>query len=69
MNNTIAIPAGHWHLICHKLGFNGVRTDQFQRYFKCNTEWKSNLDNDTGPVMILKFENPADLTIFALGWL
>lgn len=80
MNDTVVITAARWHEICHELkldeyGGANDRKPAFEDCFNCTVTWKSRLDEWNGnpttrpdPVMILKFLNPHDSTIFALKW-
>lgn len=74
--NTVVITANDWHDICHRLKFDAVdRKEEFEKYFNCTVTWKSRLQEWDGdpntrpePVMILRFFDPRDATIFGLTW-
>lgn len=76
MNDTVVISEILWHRLCYELEFDdGNRKGQFEECFNCTVTWRSRLHEWDGnketrpdPVMILKFINPTDATIFALKW-
>lgn len=76
MQDTVIIPAGRWHEICHILEFDSVdRKEQFEECFNCTVTWRSGLrewggdpDSRPDPTMALRFLNPSDAVFFALRW-
>lgn len=77
LNDTVIVDAAKWHSICHELGFDTDRKEQFQECFDCAVTWKSRLDkwdgtdetNRPGPIMLVRFMNPSDASLFVLNWL
>ena len=79
MNDTVSITAIRWHQICHELNldeYGGAndRKTAFEDCFNCTVHWRSKLDEWDGysdrpePIMVLRFLNPHDATIFVLKW-
>lgn len=77
LTDTVVIDAGKWHQICHELEFDQDRKEQFQECFDCTVTWKSRLDewvsdnevDRPGPIMLLRFMNPVNASLFVLNWL
>ena len=70
LNDTVTVDAAKWHRICHELGFDQDRKEQFQECFNCTVTWKSRLNERSGPpAMELKFVDPVNATMFVLNWL